>query len=126
MGGAHHRYRKAVLRMRPQQNVLAGNLIPGVVPERVGQGRFLRNERACRGLLISRGGADEYILARYTREQPDIRLHMLRHIADPVDYRVEAPAGQQLPDRGFIPDIPLQQLGPFRDECRAVAAVQQV
>ncbi|MNC34143.1 hypothetical protein D3C75_825630 [compost metagenome] len=36
MGGAHHRHRKAVLRMLPEQDFLTGDLVTRVVPERIG------------------------------------------------------------------------------------------
>ena len=106
--GAHDRGREAFFPVRPDQQVLAGDLVPGVRQERVAQRRGLQDRQAGGRCLVGGGGADEHVLPGAAAEGIDVGLHVPGGERDPVHDRVELTVPEQLADLVRIPGVPVQ------------------
>jgi O-acetylserine/cysteine efflux transporter len=81
--------REPVVAVEPGEEVLAGDLVPGVPPERVAQRRGLQHRQPRRRGLVRRRGADEHVLADPPAQQVDVGLDLLWGEGAPVDGGVE-------------------------------------
>jgi O-acetylserine/cysteine efflux transporter len=87
--GPHDGGREPLGAVEPGEEVLAGDLVAGVPPERVAQRRGLQYWQPRRRRLVSRRGADEHVLADPPAQQVDVGLDLLWREGDPVDDGVE-------------------------------------
>ena len=94
MAGADHCHREAVFTVFLPQQLLALNLVAGILPKRIGKRRLLRDRKVFAGLLIGRGRADEHKLPAAAGKQPDIPLGLRGGKADKVADTVKALPGQ--------------------------------
>ena len=78
------------------------------------------------GLLIGRGGADEYVLADVAFEKFDVGLDMLRHISHPVNNDVEGFAFESFGEGRFVSDVAFDDLGVFGDKFSVLSAVEKI
>ena len=106
--GPHDRDREALLPVRGDQQLLARDLVPRVLPERVAQRRGLHDRQTRRRCLIGRRGADEDVLPGTPAEQIEIGPDVLRREREPIDDRVKLQIADRVPDRRRIPDVPLK------------------
>ena len=106
---AHDRRREACPRGRRDSSVLAGDLVPGVLPVRVAAAASIRSPAPAGRRLIRRGGADEDILAGPTAEKVQIGLYVLGGVGHPVHDHVELPIAQRLPHRGAVADVAAEE-----------------
>ena len=95
MAGTDNGHREAFLPILFHQELLAGNLVPGVFPVRIGQRRTFRDAVIGRGRLISGSGTDIDILAGFAAEEPVIPLHLVPGETDELTDRVKAHVLQQ-------------------------------
>jgi len=123
--GPHDRHRKAVLPVRPHQAVLAGDLVAGVVPERIAEGRGFRDEVVRGRLLIGGGRADEHELPGPATEQGQVPLDILRRVGDPVHNRIERQVPQDAADLLLAVHICGQAMAAGQ-VCGPLPAVEQV
>ena len=106
--GPHDRHRKALLPVGGREQVLAGDLVAGVLPERVAQRSGLHDRQAGRRCLVGRCGADEHVLPGPPAEQVDVGADVLGSEGDPVDDRVEFLVAERLLDRPGVADVGAQ------------------
>ena len=102
---ADDRDREAVLAVRPHQALLAGDLVPRVVPERVRERRVLANEPVAERLLVGARGADEDELVGPVAKEPQVALDVLGGVRDPVHHDVEPVAGQRSLGRRLVAQV---------------------
>ena len=95
---AHDRRREAALAPGAHEHVLAGDLVPRVLPERVLERRRLRDEAASGRLLVGGGRADEHVLPACAARRAAVALDLLGGEGDPVHDRVER-RGSRAPPR---------------------------
>jgi hypothetical protein len=92
------------------QEVFAGDLVAGVLPERVAEGRRLPDRQGRDGLLVRRRRADEDVLAAAAREEVDVGLDLVGREGDEVDHDVEVPVADGTADRRRVGHVPGQHL----------------
>src|SRR6266581_3966749 len=99
------RGREALLPVRRHEQVLAGDLVAGVLPERVAQRRRLGDRHPRGRRLVGRRGADEHVLAGPPAEQVDVGADLLGGEGHPVHDRVEVTAPDFIPNGLVFPHI---------------------
>ena len=105
MAGPHDGHREPLLPVLAHEERLAGDLVPGVGPVGVGQGRALGDAVPRRRLMVGGSGADEDILPGLPAKQPIVPFHLVRREADELTHHVEGHTLQQFSHRGFVVDI---------------------
>ena len=103
--GPHDRHREALLPVGGREQVLAGDLVAGVLPERVAQRRGLHDRQACRRRLVGRRGADEDVLPGPPAEQVEVGADVVGRERHPVDDRVELLVAERLLHRPGVADV---------------------
>ena len=98
-------HRKTVFPVHPHQILFAGNLVPGIFPVGIGQGRPLGDPVVLHRFVVGRGRADVHELPRPSPEQAVVPLQLLRHKADKIAHHVEVQALQRRGRRLLVPDI---------------------
>ena len=74
--------REAFLPVLFHEELLAGDLVPGILPVGIRQGGALGDHIACGRLQVSGGGADVDVLPRLAAEQAPVPFHLARGEAD--------------------------------------------
>jgi O-acetylserine/cysteine efflux transporter len=92
MRGPDDRGREPLAAVQADEQVLAGDLVPGIPPERVAQRRGLQHRQPGGRGLVSGRRADEHVLSGPPAQQVDVGLDVLGREGDPVDDRVELEA----------------------------------
>jgi hypothetical protein len=125
--GAHDRRREALPAVRADQELLAGDLVLRVGPDRVAQGRRLDDRQAAHGLLVGRGRADEDELAGAPGEEVDVELDVLGREGDEVDDGVELAVADRRSRGRRVADVAVQPVRPGGQRSRRRApAVEDV
>ncbi len=121
----HDRHREAVLAIALHQEVLARDLVPRVLPERVAQRRRLPDRQARHRLGIGRRRRDEDVLPHPPREQLDIALQPIEGEAHEVGHHIERPSGQCRNNAGRIVQISVDDLHPIGHRTQIVPSPVQ-
>ena len=103
--GPHDRHRKALLPVGGREQVLAGDLVAGVLPERVAQRSGLHDRKACRRCLVGGCGADEHVLPGPPAEQVHVGADVDGSEGQPVDDRIELLVAERLLHRPGVSDV---------------------
>ena len=104
-GGTHDGHRETLIPISAHQPFLAGDLVAGVVPVRVGQRSVLRHHRVGQRFLVGGGRGDEDVLFRPAREQAQIALHVRGGKPDPVHHHIPGPPFQGAGRAGLVADV---------------------
>ena len=89
MAGADNGHGEAFLPVLFHEEVLAGNLVPGIFPVGIGQGGALGDDVAGSRLQVGGGGADVDILPGFAPEQPPVPFHLVLGETDELADRVK-------------------------------------
>ena len=108
--GPHDRGREARVAVGGDQQVLAGDLVPGVLPERVAQRRRLGHRHPRRRLLVRRRGADEHVLPDPAGEQLDVGGDVVGQEGAELRHGVELAVTDGGVDRGGVGGVRDQRL----------------
>ena len=118
-------HRETLLPVFIHQEILTGDLVAGILPERIGQRRSFIDERTHHRLLVSRSGADIDVLRRLSAEKPPVAFHLAGNEADEIGHAVPGLAFQQGCDRCFIADVCVDDADAGGNGLVAVPPVQQ-
>ena len=83
-----HRRREPLVAVSLAQQLLAGDLVPGVLPPRIRKGGGFRDQVMCQRLLVGARRTDEYVLTRAAAEKADALLDRRGSEGDEVDHGV--------------------------------------
>ena len=108
------------------QHLLAGDLVPGVLPVGIGQGGALGDAVVHDGLVVGGGGADVEVLTGLPLKQPDVPLHLLRNKADELTDTVKVPSLQNLGYGLLVVDVRLDPVGLLGHFGLSTAPIQQM
>ena len=125
VGRADDRHRETFRTVLLHQEVLAGDLVAGVLPIGVHPRRPLRDEGADGRLLVGRRAADIHVLLRPSPEEPPVAFHLGRHETDKIAHAVPLRALEQFSNGGFVVDVGFQDLDVPRDLVAPVSPVQK-
>ena len=126
VAGADDGDREAFLPVFFHQEFLAGDLVAGIEPVGIAQGRALGDDVAGRRFVIGGGGADIDILAGFAPEEAVIPLHILHGEADEFADGVEGQALQLLGGALFIMDVRRNLVDPFGNHLLPGSPVQKI
>ena len=126
MAGANDGHGEVLLPVGAHQDLLAGDLIPGILPVGIGQSGALGDAVVLGRLVIGGGGAGVQILPRPAGKQPDIPLHLRRHKADKLAHAVKTHLPQRRPDCRLVVHVRADQVHTLRHLGIAGAAVEQI
>ena len=105
VAGPHDGHREPFLPVLAHEERLAGDLVPGVGPVGVGQGRALGDAVPRRRLVVGGSGADEDILPGLPPKQPPVPFRLVRRKADEFADHVEGHILQPFGHRRFVADV---------------------
>src|SRR5215208_2265106 len=91
--------------VRRHQQVLAADLVAGVLPEGIPQRSRLHDREATGWRLVGRRGADEQVLAHSVAEQLQARLYLGRRKRPEVRHDVELQVADGGPDRVRLTEV---------------------
>src|SRR5215212_1241628 len=91
--------------VRRHQQVLAADLVPGVLPEGIPQRSRLHDREAAGWGLVGRRGADEHVLAHSVAKQVQARLYLGRRKRTEVRHDVEPQVADGGPDRVRLAEV---------------------
>src|SRR5215218_682883 len=91
--------------VRRHQQVLAADLVAGVLPEGIPQRSRLHDREAAGWGLVGRRGADEHVLAHSVAEQIQARLYLARRKRAEVRHDVELQVADGGPDRIRLAEV---------------------
>ena len=123
--GPHDRGREAAVTVGADEQVLAGDLVAGVQPERVAQRRGLGDGQPRGRRLVRRRRADEHVLPGPAAEQVDVGLDLPGGEGHPVDYGVKFKIFNFIPNGPRFPYIAPQHRDPGRQRPVGVPAPVQ-
>ena len=119
------RHRKPGLAILAHQPLFAGDLVPRVIPERVGERRVFANDPVAERLEVGAGRADEDELAGPVAKEPDVALDIFWCECDPVHDGVEPVSGECAGCRRLVVCVG-EDRGCAAGAVWVAAAVQQV
>ena len=120
---ADDRHREPALAVRLHQQVLAGDLVAGVLPEGVPQRSGLRDRKPRGRRLVGRRGADEDVLVAPSLEQLHVGAHLVRCEGQELGDDVEATPRHGRADGVAVTHIRVQALDVLRDRAAAEPAI---
>src|SRR5829696_413508 len=91
--------------VRRHQQVLAADLVAGVLPEGIPQRGRLQDREASGWRLVGRRGADEQVLAHSVAEKIQARLYLARRKCPEVRHDVELQVADGGPDRVRLTEV---------------------
>jgi hypothetical protein len=103
--GTDDGHRQAAAAVRLDEEVLAGDLVPRVLPERIAQRRRLGDRKPAGRLLIRGCRADEDVLPGASLEDVEILLDLIRGEGEEFGDDVILRAGHRLAHCCRIPDV---------------------
>ena len=121
----HDGHREAAVPVGGDQPVLAGDLVPGVLPVRVAERRRLGHRHPGRGLLVRGRGADEHVLAGAVGEAVDVGADVVGGEGAELRHRVERAVAEGPVDGRAVGRVGLQQLDLLREGSGAGPATVQ-
>ena len=125
VAGPDDRHRKTLHAVLLHQEILARDLVPGILPVGVRERRPLRDERTRRRFLVGRCTADVHVLLRAALEEPPVALHLRRDKADEVAHAVPLRTRKHRPDGHLVVDVGLQDADILREALIPVSPVQE-
>ena len=125
MAGPHDRHRKSFFPVQLHQQLLTGNLVPGILPVGIGQRRPLIYPVIRQRFLVGRSRTDIDKLSRLLPEKPVIPLKLFRHKGDKIRHHIERMSFQFPCHRLLIVDICRDDVCPRRQYIVARTPVDQ-
>ena len=115
VGWSHNREGEFFLAIGSGQPLFAGDLIARILPGRVVQQGGFGHWQGGGWCLVGGRGTDEEVLSRFTPEECQVGLNVLRRESDKISHRVKLKRTQRLSNAVWVTDIRFEQPHPFGD-----------